>query len=37
MNIFLVNRYFQVVMLITKALFVDKNTVKNASSIIFFT
>ena len=32
--IFLENRYFQVVMLITKAVFVDKSTVKTSSSII---
>ena len=31
--IFLVNRYFHVVMLITKAVFVDKSTVKTSSSI----
>ena len=31
---FLVNRYFHVVMLITKAVFVDKSTVKTSSSII---
>ena len=32
---FLVNRYFHVVMLITKAVFVDKSTVKTSASIIF--
>ena len=32
--IFLANRYFHVVMLITKAVFVDKSTVETSSSII---
>ena len=32
--IFLVNRYFQVVMLITKTVFVDKSTVETSSYII---
>ena len=32
---FLGNRYFHVLMLITKAVFVDKSTVKTSSSIIF--
>ena len=31
---FLVNRYFQVVMLIMKAMFVDKSTAKTSPSII---